>query len=218
MAPEVRARIFEPFFTTKARGRGTGLGLATAEGVVRQSGGRIIVESEPGRGTTFRVYLPRVESGEEPSARPAAPAPGSGTETVLLVEDESPVREVARIALHEAGYRVLEAADAEAATRIARDHGDVIHLLLSDVVLPGAANGRDLAAQLQAERPGLRVLLMSGYTDDIIARHGVLQPGPRFLPKPFTREALLGKVREALDRDRPTDDESGRAASNGRPG
>ena len=193
-------RIFEPFFTTKARGQGTGLGLATAYGIVKQSGGSLSVYSEPNRGTTFKVYLPRVTDDVQPADQAVAlPEDAGGTETILLVEDETAVRQLAERALRRSGYRLLVAANAEEAVRISRQHEGPIHLLLSDVVLPGTSGPR-LAAELIAGRPDLRVLYMSGFTENAIVHHGVLDPDTEFIPKPFTPIALAARVREVLVR------------------
>jgi PAS domain S-box-containing protein len=205
MTPAVRVHLFEPFFTTKPVGKGTGLGLATVYGIVKQSGGYIAVRTEPGRGSSFKVYLPRIAapaSAPPPSPAPA-PAPSSrGTarvaETVLVVEDEQAVLTLSRRALESEGYTVLAAADGADAVRIAERHGGTIHLLLTDVVMPGIS-GRELAAQLAARRPGLRVVYMSGYPGDTAARGGALAQGSAFLQKPFEPDALARKVREALD-------------------
>ncbi len=202
MSPEVRARIFEPFFTTKERGKGTGLGLATVYGIVRQSGGSIDLETEVGRGTTFRIYLPVA-----PERSAAAPAPGPaheevlrGTETILLVEDQAEVRAVARDILRRHGYVVLEAARPSQAMAIGASNS-AIDLLLTDLVLPDMS-GRSLAAQLRAARPGLRIVYTSGYTDDRTVLRDVADAGFPFVQKPFTPAALLAKIREVLDSDR----------------
>jgi two-component system cell cycle sensor histidine kinase/response regulator CckA len=192
-----QAQIFEPFFTTKEPGKGTGLGLATVYGIVKQSGGFIWVYSEPGHGTSFKIYLPRVDERVVPAAAAVQHRVG-GSETVIVVEDVAAVRTVAREMLGRHGYRVLEAADGDTALRLAAKHQGPIHLLLTDVVMPDVS-GRELADQLAALRPGMRVLFMSGYTDDAVVRHGVLQEGIAYLQKPFTPDTLARKVREVLD-------------------
>jgi two-component system cell cycle sensor histidine kinase/response regulator CckA len=200
MDAATRARIFEPFFTTKPVGQGTGLGLSTVYGIVKQSGGHISVYSEPGRGTSFKVYLPSARTELEPlaEARDEDLHP-KGRETVLLVEDEDDVREFAREALQEAGYTVLDAGLPEAAIRTAGEHAGPIHLMVTDVVMPHM-NGRVLAGLLVKARPDIKVLFMSGYTDDAIVHHGVLEPETPFIQKPFTPGALLRQVRATLDR------------------
>jgi two-component system cell cycle sensor histidine kinase/response regulator CckA len=191
------ARVFEPFFTTKETGRGTGLGLSTVFGIVKQSGGSIWVYSEPGQGTTFKVYLPAV-AGAADAPRPALPAGDlRGHETVLLVEDEEQVRVLASHLLRRLGYTVLEARRAGDALAIAADHVGDIDLLLTDVIMP-EMGGRVLAERVQAERPEIRVLFMSGYTDDAIVHHGVLDAGMKFLQKPLTPDSLARRVREVL--------------------
>jgi len=198
MDSETQSRIFEPFFTTK----GTGLGLSTVYGIVKQSGGYIWVSSEPGKGTTFKIYLPRVaESVESPAQIVAAPeslAPEPGTETILLVEDEANLRYLARQFLEKQGYRVIEAADGAVAMQIAVAHEGVIHLLLTDVIMPGM-NGRELAQRISEIRPNVKILYMSGYTENVIGRNGTLDAGVRLLQKPFTLRDLKSKVREVLD-------------------
>jgi CheY-like chemotaxis protein len=198
MDDETKRHIFEPFFTTKELGKGTGLGLATVYGIVKQSGGFVWVYSEPGAGTTFKIHLPRVEEGEAMQRRPARPPPARGSEIVLLAEDAAPVRAVARQILERNGYTVLEAPNGKAAIDIAAQRQGPIHLLLTDVVMP-ELSGRQLADQITAQRPELKVLFMSGYTDDAVVRHGVLEAGIAYLQKPFTPDGLARKVREVLD-------------------
>ncbi len=201
MDEEIRSHLFEPFFTTKEKGKGTGLGLATVYGIVSQSGGHIRVESAPGRGSVFQVYLPRVESPGEGISSAAEPdrsgIPSTGTETVLLVEDEEVVRLLAREILRMNGYTVLEARHGREALLLSDAHQGPIHLMLTDVVMP-KMSGRELAERLVPRRPEMRVLYMSGYTDDAIVRHGVLEEGIAFLQKPFTARTLALKVREVL--------------------
>jgi signal transduction histidine kinase/ActR/RegA family two-component response regulator len=192
------ARVFEPFFTTKAKGKGTGLGLATVYGIVKQSGGSIEVSSQPGKGTSFEIYLPTagVEAAE---LAPPAPVPAlDGAETLLLVEDDPQVRALSRLALSMHGYAVLEAGNGEEAVRLSDGHAGPIHLLVTDVVMP-RMGGRQLAEALRARRPSMKVLFLSGYTDDAMMRHGISHAEVAFLPKPFTPAALAAKVREALD-------------------
>jgi PAS domain S-box-containing protein len=204
MTSDTVAHIFEPFYTTKESGRGTGLGLSTVYGIVKQSGGYIWVYSEPGKGTTFKVYLPRVGDRVEVSSTAQTPAPAAcdGKETILLVEDEAAVRELTRMVLSKRGYSVLEALNPADAERLAGSHGSEIHLLLTDVVMPGMS-GRELAKRLTAQRRNLRVLYMSGYTYNVIAEGGTLEEGLSFLQKPFTPQVLAQKVRETLDRPVP---------------
>jgi two-component system cell cycle sensor histidine kinase/response regulator CckA len=198
MTPAVEARIFEPFFTTKGPGLGTGLGLSTVFGIVKQSGGGIGVYSEVGRGTAFKVYLPRVDETPLPErAVDSAPVDLGGNETILLAEDEDAVRDVAVMALRQYGYDVLVAASGEEALEIAAHHEGPIHLLVSDVVMQGLS-GRDLSNAIVLDRPLLRTLFVSGYTENTIVHHGVLEPGIAFLPKPFTPVLLARKVREVL--------------------
>ena len=191
-------RAFEPFFTTKPRGKGSGLGLATVYGIVRQSGGHIEVESMPGAGTTFRIYLPRVEDVAEQGAASTAAAPARGAETVLVVEDDERVRALARKALEQAGYRVLVAAGGKEALAAAEGHDGPIDLLMTDVVMP-EMNGRTLTRRLTQRHPDLKVLYMSGYSDEDIAQHGVFETGTAFIKKPFTPSVLTKKLREVLD-------------------
>ncbi|HXF94696.1 MAG TPA: PAS domain S-box protein [Gemmatimonadales bacterium] len=203
MDAETRSHLFEPFFTTKGPGKGTGLGLAQVYGTVKQSGGYVWVYSEPGIGTTFKIYLPRVDAPAEAPARDGArqPLPG-GRETILLVEDEESVRSVARGMLRRQGYTVLEAADARQAMELAERHAGPIHLLIADVVMP-EIGGREVAARITALRPEVRVLYVSGYTEDAIAHYGVLDPAAAFLEKPFTPAILARRVRELLDAPPP---------------
>jgi CheY-like chemotaxis protein len=198
--PQTQTQIFEPFFTTKEPGKGTGMGLATVYGIVKQSGGAVLVYSEPGRGTTFRIYLPReTEEAGAAADRPAVqPSAGTSTGTILLVEDEPAVRGFARRTLSRLGYTVLEAADGAAAQAQSSAHQGGIDLLLTDVIMPGLL-GHQLAEQLAAVRPGLRVLYVSGFTENSVIHQGVPDAGIAFLPKPFSAEALAGAVRRALE-------------------
>jgi len=200
MDEDTRSHIFEPFFTTKGLGRGTGLGLSTVYGIVKQSGGHISVKSDPGHGATFQIYLPRVvELAEDEDLRREPLSLPNGDETLLLVEDEAAVRELAARVLRDYGYTVLEASDPSQALRAIDEHSaDEVQLLVTDVVMP-QMSGRDLAEQLAPLRPDMRVLYVSGYTDRAIVHHGVLDEGTPFLQKPFTAEALVCKVREVLD-------------------
>jgi len=198
MTPEVKKRIFEPFFTTKPKGRGTGLGLATLYGIVQQNNGGIRVESEVGAGTTFQVYLPRAVDAPAAARTRATSVPRGQGETVLLVEDDHRVRKLARELLVRNGYDVIEGADAEDAMRVADAHARPIDLLLTDVVMPGVS-GRVLAERLIQRHPTLKVLYMSGYTDDAIVHHGVLSPDIAFLQKPFTPASFARAIRAALD-------------------
>jgi PAS domain S-box-containing protein len=199
MSPETVAHIFEPFFTTKEGGRGTGLGLATTYGIVKQSGGYIWVYSEPGHGTTFKVYLPRFdEPAEAGTAKRIKAVAPKGTETILLVEDDAAVRELTEMVLKSYGYEVLVAEDPEHAQKLADLPGRNIQLVLTDVVMP-TMSGRELVRKLTHKRPHLRVLYMSGYTDNVITSGGVLEPGLAFLQKPFTPASLANKVRDVLD-------------------
>jgi two-component system, cell cycle sensor histidine kinase and response regulator CckA len=199
MDAATQERIFEPFFTTKQLGHGTGLGLATVYGIVKQSNGYIWVYSEPGLGSTFKIYLPRVDAEvlHEKGSEAAPPLPG-GSETVLIVEDDHTVRGLAGEMLEMNGYTVLVARDGREALDLVRRHRRSIHLLLTDVVMP-QMSGRELAEGIASIHPGIRVLYMSGYTDGVIAHHGVLEAGVAYLQKPFTADFLARKVREVLD-------------------
>jgi len=199
MDARTKARIFEPFFTTKEKGKGTGLGLSTVYGIVKQSNGYIEVSSEPGTGTAFDIYLPKVDQAVDTSTSGAASPSLRGNETILLVEDDPSLRALAVHMLESSGYAVVEASSGTAALEITRQQKVHIHLLLTDVVMP-AMSGRVLAEQILAESPHIMVLYISGYTGQTVGAHGVLAEGSYFLPKPFTREALARKVREVLDR------------------
>jgi len=199
MTPETQARIFEPFFTTKEKGKGTGLGLSTVYGIIKQSGGYVWVYSEVGQGTTFKVYLPRVDAPADTLAKPRSTGPLAGTETILLAEDDAILRPLARELLEKLGYTVLEGADSNEALAAAERHRGPVHLLIADVILPGPS-GRELARRLAVSRPDTKVLYVSGYTDDAIVHHGMLEPGLNFLQKPFTPAVLARKVREVLDK------------------
>ncbi|MBI3810386.1 MAG: DUF3365 domain-containing protein [Nitrospirae bacterium] len=199
MDAETQAHLFEPFFTTKEKGKGTGLGLSTVYGIIKQSGGCIFVYSEPGKGTTFKVYLPRAE--EAPDATGPSTSPASalrGSETILLVEDDEGVRKITAKILKTHGYTVLEAGRGEEAFRVSGRHDGPIRLMVTDVVMPGIS-GRELAERLRSSRPGMRVLFVSGYADDTVVRHGVREARMAFLQKPFTPSVLACKVREVLD-------------------
>ena len=200
MDAETQAHVFEPFFTTKEKGKGTGLGLATVYGVVKQSGGYVWVYSEPGRGTSFKIYLPRIEETAVPAVRDGKSEmqiPQRGSETILLVEDEKGVRELAREYLASSGYTVIEAEDGHTALELAAMHVGQIHLLLTDVVMPGIS-GRELAERVSQIRPGIKIIYMSGYTDQAVVHHGILRNDAVLLQKPFTLMTLAGKLREML--------------------
>jgi CheY-like chemotaxis protein len=191
--------IFEPFFTTKRMGKGTGLGLATVYGIVKQSGGSILVESEAGRGSTFRIYLPAADSGtRKRQETTAGVVVVGGTETILVVEDETDLRELTRIFLEGYGYRVLQASSAEQAIETTERFGERIDLLLTDVIMPGMS-GRRLAEEVLRRRPQTKIVYMTGYTDDMVVQHRVLEPGVQLLQKPFSKAELAGKVRATLD-------------------
>jgi PAS domain S-box-containing protein len=200
MDAETQAHIFEPFFTTKEKGKGTGLGLATVYGIVKQSGGYVWVYSEPGQGTSFKIYLPRIEDTQSGSTRDRKPDTLSlprGSETVLLVEDEKGVRELAREYLEMSGYAVIEAENGHMALELAAMHAGQIHLLMTDVVMPGIS-GRELAERASQIRPGIKILYMSGYTDQAVVHHGILETDAVLLQKPFTAATLASKLREIL--------------------
>jgi len=200
MDEELQSHIFEPFFTTKEKGKGTGLGLATVYGVIKQSGGYIWVESQPGKGTRFSIYLRRVEGSEEEVRETEDSVKrAQGPRTILLAEDEESLRKLTRTALEKIGYTILEAKDAFEAVKLASQTNSVIDLLLTDIVMPGRS-GQELAADLAAARPEMKVLFMSGYTDGAIAAHGVLESGISILRKPFTRHQLIQSIEEALAR------------------
>ncbi|HKN15742.1 MAG TPA: PAS domain S-box protein [Candidatus Sulfotelmatobacter sp.] len=197
MDRETQARIFEPFFTTKEKGKGTGLGLSTVYGIIKQSGGYVFVQSEPGRGTVFTIYFPRVDEPSEALAAPTSLAAVGGTETILLVEDEESVRQLVRETLESRGYHVLEAANGNAALALAAAHAETIHLVITDVVMPGLS-GHELVEQLLPARPGTKVLYLSGYAEDAFASPLPADGKKTFLQKPFTLQSLSRKVREVL--------------------
>jgi PAS domain S-box-containing protein len=198
MDEEVAKHLFEPFFTTKGAGTGTGLGLATVFGVVKQSGGGIYVYSEPGRGTTFKIYLPVAAASAHEGEPIAEPEPEGGTETIMVVEDDAGVRDLVRLMLESNGYEVLAVRDADEAARVCTERPCGVDLLLTDVMMP-EVNGRVLAERLGALAPSMRILFMSGYSDEAVHRHGVLGESAAFLEKPFTERTLARKVREVLD-------------------
>ena len=200
MDAQTQARIFEPFFTTKEIGKGTGLGLATVYGIVKQSNGTIWVYSEVGRGTTFKIYFPRSGKDIENIKRPEALRALRGTETILLVEDDNMVRKLTRQILETYGYHILEASNGGAALLACERHPEQIHLLITDVIMP-EMSGRDLAMRLRQLRPDIKLLYMSGYTDTAIVHHGILEGNSAFLQKPFVPEGLALKVRQVLDSD-----------------
>ncbi len=198
MSEETRKKIFEPFFTTKESGKGTGLGLAIVYGIVKQNDGYINVYSEPGKGATFRIYLPLIPATAEEAKAQESEVMMQGTETVLLAEDDEAVRELTRTVLERFGYAVLEARNGQEALHVAKQHEGPIHLLITDVVMPGMS-GRELSENLSPLRPDMKTLFMSGYTDDSILHHGILESGGALLQKPFTAEALASKVRQVLE-------------------
>jgi len=199
MSEEIKVHVFEPFFTTKLPGHGTGLGLSTVFGIVAQSGGHITVESEPGKGAHFKIYLPQVDDtvrDERPTSRTASTT--QGTETILLVEDEEIVRRLARSILVGKGYTVLEAPNGTAAVKYCDEYPGPIHVLLTDIMMP-EMSGRELAIHLKASKPTAKVIYMSGYAEDVVAQQAAIDSGTPFLPKPFSPIGLLQKVREVLD-------------------
>jgi two-component system, cell cycle sensor histidine kinase and response regulator CckA len=199
MDAATQAHVFEPFFTTKAKGKGTGLGLSTVYGIVKQSGGFIWVYSELGKGTTIKTYFPKSEAMAAASPTETKPQlEFTGLETVLLVEDESAVRSLTSRILRDRGYNVLEAADGMEALRISQEYKSEIQLVLTDVVMPGMG-GKALVSRIGELRPGVKTLFISGYTDNAISHHGILDSGVAFLQKPFTLDGLVRKVREVLD-------------------
>lgn len=198
MDAETRERIFEPFFTTKEKGKGTGLGLSTVYGIVKQSNGNIWVYSEPGQGTVFKVYLPAVRVQHKNSVRSSRQKEYRGNETILLIEDDAAVREMTRMGLSGLGYRILEAADGAQALNIIEQNKDFIQLILTDVVMPNM-NGRQVADSLATTVPHIKMLFMSGYTDNAIVRHGILEKDINFIQKPFTTVSLARKIREILE-------------------
>jgi CheY-like chemotaxis protein len=199
MDAETQKHIFEPFYTTKKQGKGIGLGLATVFGIVKQHQGHIWVYSEPGKGTTFKVYLPQSEDAAQPTGvAEVEPVSECGTETILVVEDEELVRKLVCETLTTQGYRVIEASSPADALKLAADCQETLHLLLTDVIMP-TMNGPQLHQKLTAIYPGLKVLFMSGYTNNVIVHHGILDEGVNFLQKPFTIQSLSQKVRKVLN-------------------
>jgi len=198
--PEVLPRIFEPFFTTKEVGKGTGLGLATVYGIVKQHHGWIEIESEAGRGTTFAVFLPALEEApQQQTTKTAETVVSGGNEMILIVEDEKPVRELVSNLLRRRGYRVLEAESGQKALKVWSDHKGEVDLVLTDMVMPDRMSGWELSEKLQAERPGLKVIFTSGYSAEVVGREFALQVGVNYLPKPYHPQALARAIRERLD-------------------
>jgi len=203
MAKEIQEQIFEPFFTTKPKGKGTGLGLSIVYGIVKQSNGYIWAYSEPMKGTAFKIYFPRVapdEYPEEERMRGKKEARG-GPETIMVVEDDAMIMKVIKQVLTGSGYNVLSAGDGKEALNLADQYKDAIHMLLTDIIMP-CMGGRELADQVKKTRPDIKILYMSGYTDDAIVRHGMLEKGLSFIQKPFASDSLKKKVREVLDKSR----------------
>jgi CheY-like chemotaxis protein len=198
MSPDVTARIFEPFYTTKEVGKGTGLGLAMVFGIVQQSGGNIEVSSESGRGTTFKIYLPAVSDQVSEEGNSETPFVSGGKETILLVEDDEGVRGLALRCLKKQGYQVLTATDGKDALQVVKSHPGPLDLVLTDVVMP-KLGGPEMVRQLKADSPDLKVLYMSGYTDDAVVRHGLIEAEVAFIQKPYTPQELSQKVRQILD-------------------
>ncbi|HEX7654479.1 MAG TPA: response regulator, partial [Verrucomicrobiae bacterium] len=202
IAPEIQARIFEPFFTTKPAGKGTGIGLATVFAIAKQHAGAIALESAPGEGACFRIYFPASASGPTGGREPRPGAPGNrapgAQELILLVEDEVQVRRLTKILLERAGYRVVEAASGAEGLRIWEEHAAEIKLLITDIVMPGGMDGREMVRQLQAKAPQLPVIFTSGYSEEIAGKELLLQAGQDFLAKPVTPEQLLGAIRRSL--------------------
>jgi CheY-like chemotaxis protein len=199
MDSETQAHLFEPFYTTKDPGKGTGLGLSMVYGIVKQSGGSIWVYSEPNQGSTFKIYLPSLQKTREANATQEPPEKlANGSETVLVVEDESAVRSFTRMVLQRSGYQVIEASNGEEVLSLSREHPGEIQLLVTDMVMPGMG-GRQVAEALEQQRPGVRVLYLSGYIENAVSQRGALGSALPFLQKPFTMEALLRKVRQVLD-------------------
>jgi len=199
MNEETKAHIFEPFFTTKPYGKGTGLGLSTVYGIIKQSEGFIWVESEPGKGSTFKIYFPRIEMDAKDLPAPDIEEKAlRGHETILLVEDEDMVRELTVRILEEKGYQVLESSRGEIAMEVSKKYKSPIDLMITDIVMPGMG-GKKLVQKIKKHRPQLKILYISGYTDEIISQHGVLEEGTHFLQKPFLPQSFLTKIREILD-------------------
>jgi CheY-like chemotaxis protein len=198
MDAEIMVHLFEPFYTSKETGKGTGLGLSTVYGIVKQSGGEVVVESHPGRGATFTIYLPRITEPVLTAPSAVQPAVRAGTETILLVEDELGVRQLVCEMLLRLGYQILQASGGAEALRLFEQHQGSIDLLITDVIMP-QMSGRELAQRLKALQPSLKVLYISGYTDDMLAHHGVLESNVFLLQKPFAPDELAKKLREVLD-------------------